>query len=383
MNEIIIIGTAHHNTLGLIRALGESVGPLTLVLYGVESNFLKKSKYLKDVVYCVSIDDVLDTLKRLVKIYDKKPVIISASDDTASLLDLNYDFFESYAYFFNCGRTGLLTKAMNKGYQVQIAQENGLDVPQSKVFDGFSPHEWNLFPCILKPIESINGGKNIHICSTIDELLHAIKCYENKEKIIIQEFLQKEAEIVLLGVSYGGMGVIPGYIHKKRQHMTGGTTYSTVYPLNNKLIPICEAVLRMVRSIHYNGLFSVELIEYRNKFYFIELNLRNDATQYSMVCAGVNLPLLYYKSVINNLPPVYVTSIKSIDSIVEFDDFGFVLMKKITLFKWLQQRNSAKCKHYYNRRDLGPYISKLFSYLGWFLNTSVKSIFKKIGSYEK
>ena len=110
-------------------------------------------------------------------------------------------------------------------------------------------------------------------------------------------------------------------------------------------------------------------------YYFIEINLRNDATNYSVTKAGVNLPLTYiyakqngdYLSLLNN-------SIKTISSMVEFRDFSFVMNKKIGLFKWMYQKKHCKCLYFYNKKDIKPYLinRKLL------MQSIIKSIFNKL-----
>ena len=84
------------------------------------------------------------------------------------------------------------------------------------------------------------------------------------------------------------------------------------------------------------------------------MNLRNDATMYSLVIAGVNLPAMFVAVTLNNQPLLPV-SVRNINSIVEFRDLLFVLRFKVSLFRWLKEYRLCECKYFKVKDDLQPY----------------------------
>ena len=114
----------------------------------------------------------------------------------------------------------------------------------------------------------------------------------------------------------------------------------------------------MLRKIGYEGLFGVEAIFDGNKYVFIELNLRNDATCYSMAVAGANLPAMYIDYILGN--KMVLHDISEITSMVESQDFSHVLRREIGFSQWVKEFRSAKCKFLYNKRDKTPLFACLF-----------------------
>ena len=52
MKEIIVIGADHHNTLGVLRSLGEKgINSILLLISENKKSYVAKSKYAKEVHY--------------------------------------------------------------------------------------------------------------------------------------------------------------------------------------------------------------------------------------------------------------------------------------------------------------------------------------------
>ena len=51
MRRIIIIGASHHNTLSVVRCIGEAFGQIELVIVGCVKSFVSKSKYVKNATF--------------------------------------------------------------------------------------------------------------------------------------------------------------------------------------------------------------------------------------------------------------------------------------------------------------------------------------------
>ena len=368
IEDVIIIGTSHHNTYSMVRCFSEKKISPNVILYGCEKSYISHSKCIKSILFVPTAIDVINFIKGKQNI-----VIISCTDEISSKLDLHFDTLENIC-FFNAGERGRVTFFMDKERQVKLAQKVGLSVPWSYSFYINEIDTKNIsFPCIIKPLESINGGKNIQIAQSQEEFFGLINNYDGSQKVLVQEFVNREYEIVLLGLAVNNEVNIPAYI-KKHRDIKGGTTYSTVKTIDSLPKELVESAKNMLLKIGYEGLFGIELIKSKDKFYFIELNLRNDATTYSLTCAGVNLPYAYflakegldYKKEINK-------DIKEINSMVEFNDIVNVLKTQVPLIQWINEWWGSECRYCYSREDKRVYYIQLRDF---FINI-IKRIFRR------
>ena len=358
---VVIIGGTHHNTLSMVRALGEKDIMTNVILVGhnQQGSYLLASKYVQRYYVCESDEEALSILmEKYNNATVERTVVIASSDGIASIMDKHYDELKENFLFFNCCRQGALTYYMDKQVQVSLARECGLIIPQSikwVVSDNIPLQKQ--FPCIVKPLESIHGGKNFKVCNNATELFSVLNKYQKEEVVQIQEYIKRDYEIVVDGLSLGEEIIIPGFVIKLRDSL-GGTTYSETRDVSEIPADVVESIKCIVHKIEYIGLFGVELIVSRGQYYFIEINLRNDATTYSVSKAGVNLPFIYYSAMKGSKCSQDLGShIVSIKSMVEFRDFDNVLKGKISLFKWTKQRKSCGCTYFYDEKDMNPYFA--------------------------
>ena len=353
--KVIIIGVTHHNTYSMVRCFGEKGIMPTLILYGSEESYILQSRYILEAFVEKNEETSLQLLKNKKDEWTDS-IIISCTDAIASIIDLNYDYLKKYYHVFNCGEAGKLTYYMNKLVQTKCAMEVGFDVPMSLEGTLNEVMKYSIpYPCIIKPIESIHGGKKIYIFQNDNELKKIAPSFKLDEKIIIQQFIKKDYELVVVGLAIQDVVIIPAFIHKHRDDK-GGTTYATVkdsQKLSDSILNQCKL---LIKKIKYQGLFGIELIKQADKYFFIEINLRNDATTYAVAKAGVNLPVLLFENISTGiLPTQQPQSISEIHSIVEFSDFIHVLKRKISPINWFLQMKSSECKYFFSKDDCKPY----------------------------
>lgn len=352
MNKIVIIGSSHHNTYSMIRCYGERGIRPDLILYGNPDSYILQSVYIGEIHVA---KDATDAILLLRKFYTDC-LVIACSDEVASFMDKSYEELIRYFYFFNCGSTGMLTYFMDKVVQSDVASQVGLKVPSSidAKPDKIDPRNLS-YPCIIKPLESINGGKNIQICRSETEVRTALNSFDVESKVMIQQYVEKDFELVVVGLSFNGDIHIPAFIHKHRE-TKGGTTYATVRPVSELPTNVLSSCRRLVEKMSYQGLFGIELICKDEDFYFIEINLRNDATTYAIAIAGCNLPLAFWGLVNGqNASNIFAKPIRKINSMVEFKDFVHVLKRHVSLLTWIKQRKGCECKYCYSSLDKRPY----------------------------
>lgn len=352
--KVIIIGVSHHNTYGMLKCFGEyGVMPI-LILYGCDKSYILHSKYISESFVvkdeCAAINLLSDKADKW-----KGCLIVSCTDAIASAIDMKYDELKNHYYVFNCGKAGRLTYFMNKLIQTDCAKKIGFDVPESVEGTIIEVGECNVpYPRIIKPVESIHGGKKISICHNEDDFKQSISLFGHKDKVIVQQFVEKDYEIVIVGASLHGEVCIPGYVHKHRDEK-GGTTFSTIKSSDKLPQRMLTTCMKLVKEMNYQGLFGIELIKHEEKYFFIEINLRNDATTYGLAKAGANLPLALYDSIAKG-SQLYSGNIeKEIQSMVEFPDFIHVLRRTVSLITWYKQLKNAGCRYFYSKEDKRPY----------------------------
>ncbi len=346
--NVIVIGKTHHNTLGVIRALGESSEhyKCVLILYGEKESYLTKSVYVSQSFFLSSVDSIVDKLLSIAT--DKRQAIIAVTDEAIHHLDQKADLLLPYFCFFRSKEFGVLSYYMDKTNQDKIAKSVGFNVPLN-----YTPENIT-YPCILKPKTSFAGGKLVLICQNDDDYNKSINRYPTTS-FQIQQYLTIDREIVLVGLSVNGEVLLPAFVSKHRE-IAGGTTYSTVHSIDELDSLLVQQSKDLILAIGYEGLFGIEFIQCDGKYWFIEVNLRCDATTYAVAVAGVNLPVAYVNATLTDGQiRIENSSIRSIDSMVEFRDVEFVLKGQLNLFKWLRQRAKCECKYYYNCFDRRPY----------------------------
>ena len=112
---------------------------------------------------------------------------------------------------------GAVGSLMGKQLQVKLAEESGLHVPMTVRYKkGQRLPEGIIYPCIVKPQNSITGKKEIlHKCQTKDEVLQAVTASRHAEDFLIQQYIDKEYEVLLIGCRLpDGRTELPGAFQK-------------------------------------------------------------------------------------------------------------------------------------------------------------------------
>lgn len=298
MKRVVIIGDATHNTLSAVRSLGEAGIPLILILVGREDPcFVRYSKYLQqgNLFTVEELSECEELLSSLAAVGDM-PILMTTYDAAAEWVDSREPAL-SRQFVTPC-RGKQLGDLFNKESQCKLAEECGLDVPKSIVYQRGKalPTDWLQFPMITKPLVSSAGSKgDIHICHDLAELERALEHQSDCQKFILQQFIDKEYELNCICVSTDDGVVMGGGIRKYRHwpRLVGAATYGVFDRMDSYNVNM-EGVKRFIEASNYHGPFSIELLHTRDgKNYFMEVNFRNDGLAYASTCAGVNLHALY------------------------------------------------------------------------------------------
>ena len=358
IRKALVIGGDHHNTLGVIRGLGErgvysdliyvSPSEQTFVNY---SKYVQKSTKVKDDSYIVSV--MLD----LYKVNDVKPVVICCSDASSGIIDDYRDKLSPFFILPGAEEQGRISSLMSKKCMAGLAVEVGLNIPQSTyVIDTDKELPQILLPCIIKPLESRKGSKTeIAICRTREELnnyaaSHDIRNYQ------IQSFIDKDYEYQLIGCSTKSEVIIPGVSKILRPCKGSNTSFLHYEPLDEGYCEI-EKCKEFVRRTGYKGLFSIEFLRDKNgKDYFMEINFRNDGNAICVTAAGMSLPYIWYLDCIGKdysqesnkeIRPVYVMP--------DMAELKLLFTRQISLKEYIQDFRKTNRFMEYDKNDRKPF----------------------------
>lgn len=372
MRKVIIIGVGHHNTLGVIRSLGEAglKQQIVLLMISKKRNFVCYSKYVskKNVYLILDTSQIVNVLLNIAKTETEKPVIISCADKYAKIIDENSDILANYYVLPNAGGKGRIIFFQHKEEQFKLAELCGMTIPNNFLLCKGSELEIKRrdlsFPCIIKPLNSCLGSKaDIKVCNNESELITAIMT--SHSLIRIEEYINKIMEFQLIGCALSNTIIIPGYTSIIRQPKNTNTGYLKYSPITDGVISeiLLEKARSFVSAIGYQGLFSMEFIRDTNgEDFFLEINLRNDGNAYSVTAAGVNLPFIWYKYAGTTQQVIETTIIENgIYWMPEFNDICNV--KHIGFWKWLKDFCGSNAYAVFDFKDMAPFISKLFDKL--------------------
>lgn len=314
--QLVVVLSRNYSTgLGIIRSLGETgkydIDFIAIVKSRGNSIIAASSRYLRnsrEIVYREMIESegeiLVNALMEYEGTYDGKIVIISSDDLTASILDENREKLEELFLMPGIAGGGSLVEHMNKTCQSRIAAEAGLPVPAEWVIslrdEDIRIPEDMIYPCFVKPLESISGYKTeMKRCNTEEELkahLTLIGSRDPDRDILVQEFLQIDDEISFSGACLNQEVIIPAVIKKLAiaKHETGVAVKGEMHPFT-ELGETADKIVKMMQSYGYTGMFDIDLNVCGDRIYFSEVNLRSGGSNYAYARCGVNLPDIFVK----------------------------------------------------------------------------------------
>lgn len=360
MNKVIVFGVNLQNTLGLIRSMGEVGYPVYLLLEPCDKSYLyvNHSKYIVKTHFLSSTEDALEILKDNYWDEKEKPVIYCGSDTSIRFLDANYNILSKNFILWNAlNEQGRINYYLDKINTFPIAERVGFSVIKTWLIND-RDHIPNdiIYPCLTKGNNSTESTKNdIHICYNREEL---ISCLRNDVEYLVQEYIEKEYELNVVGFSYNhGKNVYtPAVVRKIRDKVGRQSVYIKLEDIKNysNLNPLM--IQQFVESIGYEGIFSIELLFKNNRYYFLEINMRNDACGYLYTSAGINYPKLWYD---------YSTGVYNLNTDIKFkspyylmqeDDVYNLIEGKVSFLTFIKDLKRTNAFFKLNLNDPMPFI---------------------------
>lgn len=359
MIQVIVFGKDRYNTLGLIRSLGRKGIAVFLLLKKTSTpSYCHLSKYVSQVKKVDTIEEGISFLMHNFAVpNDLKVVIIPTSDSIASQLDLNYDALSEKFIFPNAGKQGALTAFMDKSLMTRIAAKSGLTTPTTvEYFCGNILPENISFPCIVKPAKSIEGSKSeIRICHNKTELEVATSYQEKGHHLLIQQLIQKEYDILLLGCRCpNGKLFLSGVFRKERWVSMGNDGSFGLITADCSRWFDKNIVERFLNNLNYVGPFSIECGVEKGIPYFYEINLRNDGTSHYFDKTGFCSAYAWVMECLGYT--VTCSGSGEYYFIDEFGDFVNVATHHCTFKEWWHDRKRASVYKYKSSDDKKPML---------------------------
>lgn len=356
--NVVVIGGRHHNTLGVVRALGERGFGVDLITIGCsKERYVSSSRYVTRHHALASVKELSSyLLYRKQANDDIKEVVISCADIVTEHLNQFKESLEGRYILPGCEQQGEMLHLSQKTTMIDMAAKRGIYAP--KVWK--LPEDKNvvMFPCITKSYISSHGGKAdvkvIRKQQEFDSFLDACK-----DEIFVQPYIEKKEEVQFIGCSLRGGEevIIPGMTHILRSQPNTNTGFLEYGPIDSFYTETVERSKQYIKDCGYSGLFSIEFIRSKeDDIYFLEINFRNDGNAWCVTAAGVNLPVIWVKA---NMGIGYEDEIREVKSIIvmpEFQDFKLVLQHKVKLFKWIKDVRRTDAFLDWNKKDKKPFF---------------------------
>lgn len=395
--SIIILGSNPATKLGLIRSIGEAmecrITVVNMVHQMPKRNRIPsdcRSKYVTRHLYALKYQpEVLcETLLTHCKEDGVKSIILSVDDDSAHMIDVIQDRLKPYFICANInGKAGEIAKLMNKQVQKQLAMEHGFNVTKSwtvEIKEGrFSVPDDVTYPCYVKGLLSYYTLKDFQgKCESKEALCNALENVAQKYscKMIVEEFLDIDADLGLIGFCDGKRCVIPGIVElldEGHGPHKGVSAFGLVRKTKQNEDYV-EKTASLVSSLGLFGLFNIDLVKSHGKIYFIELNLRFAAYGYAVSRAGVNLPEYFVRAALGQDTSAMNGAIDKdsyyLNERVGLDDVigGF---RSLEGFKSLKQKADFGLME--NEADPEPYRNYKKQVVESYIKAKIKKIIKR------
>ena len=358
MNKVVVIGGDHHNTLGVIRGLGErGVFSDLLLVTPLKLSFVDGSKYITKCQKVSNDDEIVDFLLENYKDENDKPVIICCSDSSSGVIDDHRDKLKPFFILPGANEQGRISALMSKKCMAELAIEVGLDIPRTAYINNPDKELVHIsLPCIIKPLESRKGSKKeIAICKTLEELNNYAVSHEIRNDQI-QVFIDKDFEYQLIGCATKSEVIIPGVSKILRPCKGSNTSYLQYTPLEDGFCEI-EKCKEFVRRTGYHGLFSIEFLRDKNgNDYFMEINFRNDGNAICVTAAGMSLPYIWYLDCIGQDYTEEVNKkISSVYVMPDMAELKLLLTRQISIKEYISDIRKTNRFMEYDKRDKKPF----------------------------
>ncbi len=314
MKKAVLVGYNWNSLLGLARALGSDGYEVGVIRTGaVPRNPLKriglapekKSCFIREYYNADASNDeeIIQLLLHRIADPEHKYVLIPVDDRAAEIIDKNLNRLKDYFFTQNVDYLqGGVVRLMDKSYQKQLAQAAGLNVTNGhsiSVKSGkYTIPDTISYPCFAKAEEPFPGRKNFmgRCCNReeLEELLNRVAITRDCN-MIVEDYLKIEKEYCIVGFCARGKVLIPDVIDEMvlgHGEHAGVTCFGRVLPPSRFDMTMIERLKEFLRTTDFSGLFTIDIFQSKDEFYFGELNLRIGGSGIAVIGAGVNIAVI-------------------------------------------------------------------------------------------
>ena len=341
--RVIVLGSNPATKLSLIRCVGAVEGCRVTVVSMVsqipekpERTIDTYSKYVERFFYAkkYDADGLANLLLEKCRVEGEKPILMSVDDDSACLVDTIQDRLrDKFCFPHIQHQAGAIAGLMDKSKQKQLAKECGFNVveawPVDCVNGKYTIPDGVKYPCYVKGRLSYHSAKQYQKrCDTKEALEKWLKVLakHNPSPLLIEEFIEIGKEYGVIGYSDTEKVILPAIVElidcaygSDKGVAASGRVYD--FSLNDALKPKVE---QLMKRIQLTGLFNIDFVESKGKWYFVEVNVRFAAYGYAVCQAGVNLPAFQIYSALSKDDSALSTRVKNgysyVNEKVAFDD---------------------------------------------------------------
>lgn len=368
--KVIVIGQGYTGRLSIVRSVAEmgcDVTIIALLSHKYYENNLKKtkpldaySKYVSKTLFCENYNDqmLVDLLLEQCVDAGQKTFIFPDNDFSAAAVDKHRDKLKAHFFIPHIHEIpGAVEEWMDKTRQKALAKQVGLNVVNSELLQvkkrSFIIPESIHYPCFVKPLVSIIGGKSgLKRCNDRTKLEKHIRDFLDSHRFddvdfMVEDFKKIDREYATLGFSDGDEVIIPGLLELLRighDNHFGVALQGRVFPVTGYEDTV-EQFKRLVKEIGFVGVFDIDFFESEGKLFFCELNLRFGGSGYAFTKLGVNLPVMMMKSFLgeslDGLKKTITTESSYFNERMAFDDWfaGYLSTKE---FKKIREQSAIK-----------------------------------------
>ena len=361
---VIVFAIDHYNPLGVIRSLGENgIRPICIAIrHRVELGV--KSKYVSKVHQVDSVEEGYQVLmENYGEVYKtgEKPFLLFSDDKSVGYFDLRYDEVKDRFITYNAnGVQGRIMEFMDKKNILDLAKKHGLKVLEPVVVNKGEIPEGLEYPLITKDINPNSGGwkSDVFVCQNEEDLKKAYTKISSPV-VLLQKYVDKKTEFAFEGCS----------VNKGQSALIAiKSTYKYAIPAYYSPFMMCEslhdqklkaALEGMLAEIGFEGIFEIEfLVDKDDNAYFLEINFRNATWSYESKRAGMPLPYIWVKGMLNGkidkddykeVPGGFTAMVEPIDYAKRIE------LGVSTPGEWLADFKKANCGFYYSEDDLEPF----------------------------
>lgn len=370
MNKVIILGNDHTNTLGLTQVLGRGGYYVIACVWGEKRGLVETSRYCKEIYGGLNPEVCIGIICSFSSENDSKKIpIIASCDDAALALERNRNILKDRFVFEYTTGPYTIEQLLEKKLQVRLATEAGFNVPRSWQLNALKKDNGEVkYPILIKPLVSAKGAKeDIRISKNKDELEANLASLHCTKEVIAQQYIDHDFEISILGCGLSNGDVMIPCVENKLSLYplkVGLECLAKMQPLTDETI--ISPITKLVRQIGYVGLFSVEMMHNRedDKFYFTEINLRNDGANSFVYKYGVNLPLMHIEDLQGSKQQKSPTEVKPGYYIWDMHHFLSLIHRDISVLKWIQELRKSNGFLTYFQEDTKPFYRQ---YRNWLL----------------